>query len=197
MDSLPAEPQGKSKNTGEASLSLLRWILPTQESNWDLLHCRRILYHCTTWEALYIYVGKGRQFIYVYAHVGFSDSSVGKESACNAGDHSSIPRSGWTAGEGIDYPIQYSWTSLVAQLVKNPPAMWETWVLSLGWEDCPREGKGYPLQYSGLENSMDCIVHEVVKSQTWLSDFNFDPSIHPIFFQCLLCVRNFSGCWMH
>ena len=45
--------------------------------------------------------------------------------------------------------------SLVAQLVKNPPAMWETWVQSLGWEDLPGEGKGYPLQYSGLENSMD------------------------------------------
>ena len=44
--------------------------------------------------------------------------------------------------------------SLVAQLVKNPPAMWETWVQSLGWEDLPGEGKGYPLQYSGLENSM-------------------------------------------
>ena len=64
---------------------------------------------------------------------------AGKESTCNAGDHSSIPRSGWSAGEGIDYPIQYSWTSLVAQLVKNPPAMWETWVLSLGWEDSPED----------------------------------------------------------
>ena len=48
--------------------------------------------------------------------------------------------------------------SLVAQLVKNPPAMWETWVRSLGWDDAPGEGDSYPLQYSGLENSMDCIV---------------------------------------
>ena len=45
--------------------------------------------------------------------------------------------------------------SLVVQTVKNPPAMWETWVQSLGWGDPPGEGKGYPLQYSGLENSMD------------------------------------------
>ena len=45
--------------------------------------------------------------------------------------------------------------SLIAELVKNLPAMWETWVQSLGWEDFPGEGKGYPLQYSGLENSMD------------------------------------------
>ena len=48
--------------------------------------------------------------------------------------------------------------------------MWETWVLSLGWEDSPGEGKGYPLQYSGLENSMDCIVHGVTKSRTQLSE---------------------------
>ena len=46
-------------------------------------------------------------------------------------------------------------TSLVAQLVKNLPAMWESWVRSLGWEDPLEEGKGYPLQYFGLENSMD------------------------------------------
>ena len=55
--------------------------------------------------------------------------------------------------------------SLVTQLVKNLPAKRETWVQSLGWED-PMEGKGYPLQYSGLENFMDCIVHGVTKSQT-------------------------------
>ena len=57
---------------------------------------------------------------------GFSRSSVGKESACNAGDPGSIPGSGRSAGEGIGYPIQYSWASLVAQLVKNLPAVWET-----------------------------------------------------------------------
>ena len=54
----------------------------------------------------------------------------------------------------------------MAQLVKNLPAMLETWVLFLGWEDPPGEGKGYPLQYSGLENSTDCIVHGVAKSRT-------------------------------
>ena len=63
--------------------------------------------------------------------------------------------------------------SLVAQLVKNLPAMQETWVRSLGWEDSPGEGKGYPLQYCDLENSMDCIVHGVTKSQTRLRDFHF------------------------
>ena len=62
-------------------------------------------------------------------------SSVGKESACNAGDPGSVPGLGRSAGEGIGYPLQYSWASLVAQLVKNPPAMQETWVRSLAWED--------------------------------------------------------------
>ena len=73
--------------------------------------------------------------------MGFPDSSVGKESACNAGDHSLIPGLGRSAGEGIGHPLQYSWASLVAQLVKNPPAMWETWVWSLGWEDTLEKGK--------------------------------------------------------
>ena len=57
---------------------------------------------------------------------GFLGSSVGKESACNAGDPGSIPRSGRPAGEGIGYPLQYFWASLVAQLVKNLPAIWQT-----------------------------------------------------------------------
>ena len=104
----------------------------------------------------------------------FPDSSVGKESVYNAGGPGSIPGSGRSPGEGIGYPLQYSWASLVAQLVKNMPAMLETWVRSLGWEDAlEKEGKVYPLQYSGLENSMDCIVHGVTKSQTRLSDFHF------------------------
>ena len=59
---------------------------------------------------------------------GFPDSSVGKESTCNARDPSSIPGLGRSAGEGIGNPLQYSWASPVAQLVKNLPVMWETWV---------------------------------------------------------------------
>ena len=65
----------------------------------------------------------------------FPDNSVGKESACNAGDLGSIPQSGRSTGEGIGYTIQYSWASLVAQLVKNLPAMLETCVQSLGLEE--------------------------------------------------------------
>ena len=76
-----------------------------------------------------------------HSYMGFPDSSVGKEAACSAGDLGSIPGSRRSSGEGIGYPLQYSWTSLVAQLVKNPPAMWETWVQSLGWEDPLEKGK--------------------------------------------------------
>ena len=63
------------------------------------------------------------------------DSSVGKENACNAGDPSLIPGSGRSPGERIGYPLQCSWASLVVQLVKKPPAMRETWVQYLDWED--------------------------------------------------------------
>ena len=71
---------------------------------------------------------------------GFPHSSVGKESTCSAGDPGSIPGSGRSPGEGIGYPLQYSWASLVTQMVKNPPAMRKTWVQSLGWEDPLEEG---------------------------------------------------------
>ena len=81
-------------------------------------------------------------FIYILLYINaFLDSSVGKESACNAGDPSSIPRSERSPGEGIGCPPQYPWASLVAQLVKNQPAMWETWVQSLGWENPLQKGK--------------------------------------------------------
>ena len=70
----------------------------------------------------------------------FPDSSFGKESACNAGDPSSIPGSGGSTGEGIASPLQYSWAFLVAQLVKNPPAIQETLVQFLGQEEPLEKG---------------------------------------------------------
>ena len=88
--------------------------------------------------------------LYYYRALGLPESSVGKESACNAGDPSSIPGLGRSAGEGIGYPLQYSWTSLVAQLVKNPPAMQETWVRSLGWEGPLEKGKATHSNILGL-----------------------------------------------
>ena len=78
-----------------------------------------------------------------------------KASACNAGDPGSIPGLGRSSGEGIGYPLQYSWASLVAQLVKNLPAMWEDLGLIPGLgRSLEKEGKGDPLQYSGWENSL-------------------------------------------
>ena len=75
--------------------------------------------------------------MYIY---DFLDSSSGKESICNAGDSSSISELGRSAEERIGYPLHYSWTSLVAQLVKNPPTMHETWGLFPGWEDPLEKG---------------------------------------------------------
>ena len=72
--------------------------------------------------------------------LGFPGSLAGKESTCNAEDPGSTPGSGRSTGEEIDYPLQYSWVSLVAQTVKNLPAVRETWVQSLGWEDPLEEG---------------------------------------------------------
>ena len=90
-------------------------------------------------------------------------SLVGKESAWNAGDPNSIPGLGRSAGEGIGYPLQYSWASLEAQLIKNLPAMWETWVQKIPWR---RERVPTPGFWSGE-------VHGVAKSQTQLRDFTF------------------------
>ena len=63
-----------------------------------------------------------------------------------------IPGSGRSPGEGTGYPLQYSWASLVAHMVKNPPVMQEAWVQSLGWEDPLEESMANPFQYSCLEN---------------------------------------------
>ena len=107
---------------------------------------------------------------------GFPVSSAGKESTCNAGDPGLIPGLGRPPGEGIGYSLQYSWASLVAQMVKNLLAMQENWVWSLSWED--------PLEDSIATHSSILVwripvdrgawqaaVHGVTKSQTWLSDW--------------------------
>ena len=82
--------------------------------------------------------------------MGFPDLSVGKESTCNAGDPGSIPESGRSTGEGRGYPLQYSWASLVAQTVKNPPAMQETPVRFLGQEDPLEKGEAIHCSIFGL-----------------------------------------------
>ena len=104
------------------------------------------------------------------SYTGFPGSSTGKESACSAGDPGSIPGLGRSSGVGIGCPLQFSCASLVAQIVKNLPAMSETWVWS------PGEGHGYPFQYSCLENFMDreawqATVNGIAKRWTQLSDW--------------------------
>ena len=93
---------------------------------------------------------------------------TGKEFTCNAGDPGSIPGMGRSAGEGIGYPLQYSWASLVVCNVGDPG-------LIPGFGRSLGEGNSYPLQYSGLENSMDrgawkFTVHEVKKAWILLSN---------------------------
>ena len=112
--------------------------------------------------------------------MGFLGSSAGKESACNAGDSGSVPESGRSPGEGIGYPLQYAWASLVVQMVKNLPAMWEACVWSLGWED-PWVGK-IPWRRAMATHSSFLAwripwteeldgLHGVPKSRTQLSDW--------------------------
>ena len=98
----------------------------------------------TTWEA-YVSMISWDNFLFL--------------STCSAGDPCSIPGSGRSAAEGIGYPLQYSWASLLAQLVKKSACNVGDLGLIPGLGRSSGEGKGYPVQYSGLENSMDCIVH--------------------------------------
>ena len=105
----------------------------------------------------------------------FPGSSAGKEIACNAGDPGSIPGSGSSPSEETGYLLQYSWTSLVVQMVKNPLVMQETWVLSLGWEDALEKDMTTHSSILAWRISMDrrawlATVHGVAKGWTWLSD---------------------------
>ena len=101
-------------------------------------------------------------------------SSAGKESTCNAGDSGLIPGLGRSTGEGIGYPHQYSWASLVAQLVKKLPEVQETSVLSLGREDPLEKGKATHSSILAWRIPWpNCIVYGVAKSQTGLSSFHF------------------------
>ena len=105
---------------------------------------------------------------HVFICKGFPESSVGKESACNAGDPSLIPGSGRSTGEEIGYPRQYSWASLVGQLVKNPPAMQEnwfdTWVGKIPWrrERLPTP-VFWPGEFHGLYSSWCCKESNMTK----------------------------------
>ena len=90
-----------------------------------------------------------------------------------------IPKLGRSAGEGVVYPLQYSWASLVAQLVKHLPAMWETWVLSLDWEDPPQKGTATHSSILAWKSPLT-IQSMVSQSRTQLNDFHFSLSNHTL-----------------
>ena len=127
-----------------------------------LLNCWQILYWLSHWDAVENQRTK-------------RGSSAGKESACNAGDPDSIPDSGRSPGEGLDYPLQYSWVSLVAQMLKNLPEMRKTWVQSLGWEDPLGDDMAAHSSILAWRIPMDrrawqATVHGVTNSQTdWVT----------------------------
>ena len=107
---LPRPWDSPGQNTGVGSLSLLQWIFPTQELNRGLLNCRLILYQLSYQDSFTMdWLDLPQVKLW-----GFLDSSAGKESICNAGDTGSISGLGRSPGEGIGYPLQYSWASLVA-----------------------------------------------------------------------------------
>ena len=138
------------------SLIFKRCLLKENNWFWGFL-----LYHSlftTYYLCKYLWVWIKKELLIFFSSLGLPWCSVGKESACNSGDPGSIPGSGRSAGEGIGYPFQYSWASLVAQLVKHLPAMQETWVQSLSQEDPLEKRKA---------------THRVTKSRTQLNDFHF------------------------
>ena len=106
---------------------------------------------------------------------GFPGSSAGKESACNAGDPGSIPGLGRAPVEGIGYALQYSWDSLVSQVIKNLPAMQATWVPSLGWEDPLEEGMAahssiFAWRIPTDRGAWQATVHGIANCQTQLTN---------------------------
>ena len=124
---------------------------------------------------------------------------VKKNFPCSTGDPSLIPGSERSAREGIGYPLQYSWASLVAQLVKNLPAMRETWVQSLGWEDPLEKGKAthssilaWRVPWTEEPGGLQSMGLQRVRHR--LSDFHFTPSsfLTFIYFQCLF-IYLFDG----
>ena len=128
---------------------------------------------CLAW----IPVGHPWAVLYQFCSVisekkGFPGSLASKESTCNAGDPDSILGSGRFPGEGIGYPLQYSWASLMAQTVKNPSAMQKTWVCSLGWEDSLKEGMSTHSSVLAWKKrgAWRAAVPQVIKSLTQLSD---------------------------
>ena len=117
-------------------------LMPSLGLSWLLMRQPRLCAIRGTMEKWNRWAGGPAHLVYISdVHLGFPDSSVGKEFVCNTRDPGLIPGSGRSARERTGSPRQYSWASLVAQLVKNPPAVRKTWVWSLDWEDPLEKGK--------------------------------------------------------
>ena len=123
---------------------------------------------------------KNWQELFLYPRA-FPGSSVGKESTCNVGDPTSVPGSGRPTGEGIGYPLHYSWAFLVTLMVKNPPATQEIWVQSLDWEDPLEKGKATHSSILAWRISWTIQFMGSQKSQTRLSDSLYFPGWIPSF----------------
>ena len=145
--------------------------------------------HIYTFAHIYINTYKCYTHTHTHTHThtwGFPHSVVGKETTCNAGEPSLISGSGRSTGEGISYPLQYSWASLVAQLVKNPPAIDLGSITGLGRS--PREGKGLcivssqflptspPWSWSGY--CLRCVLNVQSKDGSWLWEAGKAPMRH-------------------
>ena len=150
-------------------------------ANWAFLSALFLVHSWVICEALVSYLSS----------LGFPRSSAGKESACNAGDPGSFPESRRSLGEGNGYPFQYSWASGLAgkESARNVGDLGS--IPRLGRS--PGKGKGCPLQHSGLENSMDCIVHGVAKSRTQLSDSHFT---FTLFCSCPVLNEELTTCYI-
>ena len=130
-------PSGGGAQLGsELTFSCEVWILPKSHTLPSFVHEPT----CTS-QTEYLNFWLQKCGCFYSLHLCFPDSSVGKESASKAGDPGLILGLGRSPGEGIGYPLQYLGASLVAQLVKNMPAMRETWIRSLGREDPLEKGK--------------------------------------------------------
>ena len=125
-------------------------------------------------------IGPPYHFSRVHVYASIPDSSVGKESTCNAGDPSLIPGLGRPTGQGIGYPLQYSWASLMAQLVKNPPTMRESWVRYLGWEDPPekRMATHSSIQAWRIPWTVQSMGSQRVRHD--IATFTFIPNLHTL-----------------
>ena len=124
--------------------------------------------------------------------LGVPGSSAGKQYTCNAGDPDLIPGSGRSTGEGMGYPPQYSWVSLVAQLVKNLPAMRKTWVRSLGWEDPLKKGTAIPSSTLAWRSPWGCKESDMTEGLS-LSTFRIKVMLYIP--SCYYNARSMPGTW--